>query len=74
MLDEHLHSLYGVHVAAGVNVYGTRSFFRERVNANMRLSKRVHNRDTLRVKLMREPIEHCGSAHFDGTLKCRFDL
>ncbi len=73
MLDEHLHSLDGVHVAAGVNIYGARPLFRERMDANVGLSKRIHNRNTLRVKLVRESVENRGSAHFDGTLECRPD-
>ncbi len=73
MLDEHLHSLDGVHVTAGVNIYGTRPLFRERMDADVGLSKRIHNRNTLRMKLVREPVEHSGTAHFDGTFECRFD-
>ncbi len=73
MLDKHFHALDGVHVAAGVNVYRTRTFLRESMNADVRLSKRVNNRDALRVKLMRETVEDRGSAHFDGSFKGRLD-
>ncbi len=73
MFDEHLHPFDGIHVAAGVNIYGTRSLFRERMDANVGFSKRIHNRDTLRMKLVRESVENRGSANFDGTFECRFD-
>jgi hypothetical protein len=73
VLDKHLHTFDGIHVSTGIHIYRTGPFLRERVNANVRLSKRVHNRNTLRMKLMRESVEHSGSAHFDGTFECRFD-
>ena len=39
----------------------------------MALSKRIHNRNTLRVKLVRETIENCGSAYRNGFLERRAD-
>ena len=73
MIDQHLHPFHRVHVPASVNIYCAGSRLRKGVNTEVRLRQGIHNRDTLRMKLVGESVEDRGSAHFDGTFERGFD-
>jgi hypothetical protein len=48
VVQKNLHSFDRIHVATGINVYGTSSILWERVDADMRFGECIDNRYTLR--------------------------
>ena len=65
MVDENVHSFASVHRPTSVHVDSATPTLRERVDTQVRLCQGVHNRDTLRLELMREPIENGGTTRFN---------